>query len=78
MPMLRTKPIETSSSIERQVVSSEILVSISNTPSASKALAVVPTPTCVHGLKTENIGSKIVWEYSTLHYYGRKFYAQRK
>eukprot|EP01018_Ginkgo_biloba_P013444 Gb_09421 [translate_table: standard] len=45
--MLRTRPAETKSSIACQVVSKEIVVSISSTPSSSKALSVVPTPVCL-------------------------------
>ena len=47
MPMLRTSPMETRSSIACHVVSNEIVVSISSTPSSQRALAVVPTPVTV-------------------------------
>ena len=42
--MLRTSPMETRSSIACHVVSNEIVVSMSSTPSSPRALAVVPTP----------------------------------
>lgn len=44
--MLRTKPIEARFSIACQVVSRDIVVSISSTPSSPMALEVVPTPAC--------------------------------
>ncbi|MFS8023879.1 hypothetical protein Hanom_Chr16g01456671 [Helianthus anomalus] len=44
IPMLRTNPMETVCSMACHVVSNEIVVSISKTPSSSNALAVVPTP----------------------------------
>lgn len=44
IPILRTSPIETSSSIACHVVSNEIVVSMSRTPSSPRALEVVPTP----------------------------------
>ena len=48
IPMLRTSPMETSSSIACHVVSSEIVVSMSSTPSSLRALEVVPTPAAIH------------------------------
>lgn len=48
IPMLRTRPRETRSSIARQVVSKEMVVSMSSTPSSSKALSVVPTPALIN------------------------------
>jgi len=42
--MLRTSPIETSSSIAWHVVSNETVVSMSSTLSSPRALEVVPTP----------------------------------
>lgn len=47
IPMLRTKPDETRSSIACQVVSRDMVVSISRTPSSFKGLEVLPTPACV-------------------------------
>ena len=44
IPMLRTSPIETSSSIAWHVVSNETVVSMSSTLSSPRALEVVPTP----------------------------------
>lgn len=44
MPMLLARPAPTSSSIACQVVSFEIVTSISRTPSSPMALSVVPTP----------------------------------
>jgi len=49
--MLRTKPDETRSSIACQVVSRDMVVSISRTPSSSKVLEVLPTPECVQYAK---------------------------
>jgi len=48
IPMLRTSPMETSSSIACHVVSNEIVVSMSSTPSSPRALEVVPTPAAIH------------------------------
>lgn len=74
IPMLRTKPEETRSSIACQVVSRDMVVSMSRTPSSPKALEVLPTPACMwnisklyqktfkcawnHLLKSPN---KIIW-----------------
>lgn len=46
--MLLTKPIETRFSMSCQVLSKDILVSISSTPSSPKTLPVVPTPAYTH------------------------------
>lgn len=47
IPMLRTNPMETKSSIACQVDSRDMVVSTSNTPSLSRALAVAPTPVII-------------------------------
>ena len=48
IPMLRTSPMETSSSIACHVVSNEIVESMSSTPLSPRELEVVPTPTEIH------------------------------
>jgi hypothetical protein len=50
IPMLRTKPDETRPSIACHVVSRDMVVSISKTPSSPKALSVVPTPAHVRNV----------------------------
>jgi hypothetical protein len=54
IPMLRTRPMETRSSIACQVVSKDMVVSMSSTLFSSRMLAVVPTPVCIWIWNTTN------------------------
>lgn len=51
--MLRTKPRDTRFSISCQVVSNDMVVSISRTPSSPNALPVVPTPEWIQKKQNE-------------------------
>lgn len=57
--MLRTKPAETKSSMSCQVVSKDIVVSMSNIPSLANSLLVLPTPLNIRiKIKYENSFNK--------------------
>ena len=55
--MLRTKPLETRSSMACQVVSKDMVVSMSNIPSSANSLLVLPTPS------NKRIKKKGQWEF---------------
>ena len=66
IPILRTKPTKTRSSMACQVVSKDMVVSMSNIPSLPSALLVLPTPL--------NIRLKRIYENSHYKHYLEKKY----